>query len=1095
MTAYDDIQRTFREFKRYTGDGFPSEPSGAALPIGDPQSGPYSPKKSELRATLGGLAQDLMDGISVVNGMIPALETARDGALSDIEGARSSVIDDVLAIADDWASLQAAVDAAIDAQAAAEEAAAGAGVTDGEKGDVVVSGGGLDWRLARSYDIVSDVEAANISAGISEISTRGYLAVGIGGGSYVRFVPEVEAQAVIEQINAVSDTPLTTQKEWAITHAMRRLKSGGLLAVGKLGALLDLGGAGQTDQDAAYVDWIRPTAITPSLAGSGTTVYTPGKGIQFSGASYVTLNATFDTIPGVTLDEAHVGVCIVGTGVQNYTQTNDNPVIGGGSRLGLRPNNEAGAVSVMLNTNTAVAVGTQVVGRSGHTIANRISSATVEAYRDGELMGQTASAVQSVPVSTVTIGWWSTPNEFSTDTVSFAHVGGKLTAADAALLYDIMMEYRHLILSGANAGGLIQSADGAWWELGGGFVRTPYHYGADEVDDTQAWRDMCALQHDVRVPAPRSSFKVIDGVPVLARVTGDNSRVYTKIATQYSRNFDMRDKSKLAGLLIDYEITATQTTDAFEAGQHCCVVLGRFHGTADPIRDVEIDVKINMLTNAPAAVYVIGNVKNPKISYDVSGKQINGAAFLAHWGVQIDPDGTTEHSIQRPRGGRIVRGVGKSLVTAGHRGFYFSGVSDWRVDHLEAHNFTACMGVAPGDKPAEWDDLAFNSTRQKLLAGLSFGTVILENPAGTACRMWGRTAFINGRRWYSTDLDSQASTMIENLQIRRGPATIQGGDEAVMLDIDIGANIDIEKLSITNAPGLSSTVTDVLEPAVRINGGRNIKIAGRIVGRVGTHVYAGCNIDLAIDAERQSVLAETSSASAGVKLLGEVPTATVVNAISAGATSITLLASPACHIVPGMEFEYSGTRFVFAASLAGDNLTDANVVVPIYPAPASIAASGSITVLGGPSHVTLRGSEFGFYRGHWYSSPDARIPHDINIVPNITYSWDDNVEIDGGCGYRFRDGVFDFGNRRNDVAARDVRINGIARDVLITGNRFSPSPGSRLTINHVLANAGCSGIICRDNYGYGVAGAGTKFSIPATGADGVANINSNYEAP
>jgi hypothetical protein len=50
MTVLDTINRVFREFKRYTGDGLAGEPTGAALPIGDPQSGPYSPKKSELRA-------------------------------------------------------------------------------------------------------------------------------------------------------------------------------------------------------------------------------------------------------------------------------------------------------------------------------------------------------------------------------------------------------------------------------------------------------------------------------------------------------------------------------------------------------------------------------------------------------------------------------------------------------------------------------------------------------------------------------------------------------------------------------------------------------------------------------------------------------------------------------------------------------------------------------------------------------------------------------------------------------------------------------------------------------------------------------------
>lgn len=48
----DLINRVLREFRRYTGDGLPGEPTGAPLPVGDPQSGPHNPKKAELRSAL-----------------------------------------------------------------------------------------------------------------------------------------------------------------------------------------------------------------------------------------------------------------------------------------------------------------------------------------------------------------------------------------------------------------------------------------------------------------------------------------------------------------------------------------------------------------------------------------------------------------------------------------------------------------------------------------------------------------------------------------------------------------------------------------------------------------------------------------------------------------------------------------------------------------------------------------------------------------------------------------------------------------------------------------------------------------------------------
>ncbi len=52
MAAIDIVNRVLREFRRYTGDGLPNEPTGAALPVGDPSSGVHNPKKSELRTAL-----------------------------------------------------------------------------------------------------------------------------------------------------------------------------------------------------------------------------------------------------------------------------------------------------------------------------------------------------------------------------------------------------------------------------------------------------------------------------------------------------------------------------------------------------------------------------------------------------------------------------------------------------------------------------------------------------------------------------------------------------------------------------------------------------------------------------------------------------------------------------------------------------------------------------------------------------------------------------------------------------------------------------------------------------------------------------------
>ena len=61
MAIEDDINRELREFRRFTGDGLPGSPTGAPLPIGDPSSGPHSPKKSGLRALL----QSMLSAVSI----------------------------------------------------------------------------------------------------------------------------------------------------------------------------------------------------------------------------------------------------------------------------------------------------------------------------------------------------------------------------------------------------------------------------------------------------------------------------------------------------------------------------------------------------------------------------------------------------------------------------------------------------------------------------------------------------------------------------------------------------------------------------------------------------------------------------------------------------------------------------------------------------------------------------------------------------------------------------------------------------------------------------------------------------------------------
>lgn len=83
MSIIDDVNRVWREFRRYTGDGLPDEPLNANLPVGDPNSGANTPKKSEIRGVLTGLLQLAYN----------ILEQAAEGAVPDIGVSTSKVQD------------------------------------------------------------------------------------------------------------------------------------------------------------------------------------------------------------------------------------------------------------------------------------------------------------------------------------------------------------------------------------------------------------------------------------------------------------------------------------------------------------------------------------------------------------------------------------------------------------------------------------------------------------------------------------------------------------------------------------------------------------------------------------------------------------------------------------------------------------------------------------------------------------------------------------------------------------------------------------------------------------------------------------------
>ena len=78
------VDRVLRDHVRYTGDGLPNAPTGAPLPIGDPASGVYHPRKSDLRDAMNetvDLAQAAADtAVALVQGYVGSFLTTSPAA-------------------------------------------------------------------------------------------------------------------------------------------------------------------------------------------------------------------------------------------------------------------------------------------------------------------------------------------------------------------------------------------------------------------------------------------------------------------------------------------------------------------------------------------------------------------------------------------------------------------------------------------------------------------------------------------------------------------------------------------------------------------------------------------------------------------------------------------------------------------------------------------------------------------------------------------------------------------------------------------------------------------------------------------------------
>lgn len=952
------------------------------------------------------------------------------------------------------AVLAGAEDAASRAEGAAEDAEYWAG-------QAVLAG------TIPVYASAAAISSITVPGGLSAFATQGYSSTGDGGrANYRRFVAETELAAIV----AAYPESLPKKKQWAINNVLRRLKAGGVWS--KLSLLVDFGGLALASSSAGLINWKAPST---ALVASGGPTYTAGLGFTGDGVDASISAGAWNTLAG-GLDSSHLGIWLT-TNANGRGKINNDFAAGASGGVYIRPNYN-GKVRSVVNHTTALDTG-DVVGRLGHTVVNRSGAGALEVYRDGRQVGSGTTASTSVVTAPLTFLSYATA--YSTDTIGWAHAGASLTALEVDLIYDVMMEFRHIIEWDADPAKLIQDASGAWFELDLNGEVNLYQYGArgnNLTDDTQAWIDACALRQKVSVPQPLVAYRVEDDIPVRAHVQGDWAKVNLTIATLNARGFWPQHKSKLKGLDISRTLNLLTTVGG---DRHNAVLVGQFHDDQRPFHDIVVDVRIRDEGAKRHNLFsILGDVKNGEFSAEITGDSMS-LGMLTHWGSVYD-DSAVQQTIQRPRDLRFPKIVHRNRVTGAGYGIYLSGPVNFAFGTVLLEKCSYGGIIAAGDLNESYDLASNNEAVGRLMSGITFENVSVIDPIFRGFWVVGRSDIEGGTRWYATDPASNPSMEIGTFNLVRGPSTQQGN----AIYGELWKNLRVHDLTVTNKPGVSSTVADLTHPALYFEGCRDIDVKGATRVRAGARLVSGARIKIDLDAQNNRAT-ESTSASFGVKASGANTAVTIVNAVAIGDTSVVLASVP-CHICPGMAFEVGGNRYHFAGS-AASGLGDTNVTIAIEPAVATISAGTAVAILNGVSDVDVLGTYRGFYYGFHADSAYNKVPCDIRLNADIKDSTLDGARVTEGELIRVVGGVFDRNNRSNNANGRDIRIDATGKVYDVTGVVFSPSPGSRLTRHHVYVGAGASGVSVIGNKFFGAVTAAT--SIPANGADGVANIVAN----
>lgn len=240
-----------------------------------------------------------------------------------------------------------------------------------------------------------------------------------------RFAPEVQAI-----INAMVPTPDAARQE-VINNLVTALVDAGVWS--KMGVLYVFAAH---SQQAGLLNWKNPSGL-PALALNSPTFTTDVGFTGAGGTAYVDTQIPYNTVPGVSRNDAHAG------GLATYTESALTFVgaAGTGNATGLHQA-AGGALGYRISTGTgSLSVGTFAFNTCHHQGVVRVASTDHIGYMDGVSVGP--GAVVSTEISSNNLAALRTNTTYATSAVTAhaLHAGSYLTDVEMAAVSAALRAY------------------------------------------------------------------------------------------------------------------------------------------------------------------------------------------------------------------------------------------------------------------------------------------------------------------------------------------------------------------------------------------------------------------------------------------------------------------------------------------------------------------------------------------------------------------------------------------------------------------------------------------------------------------------------